>query len=179
MNKIFALATVVGAFVEPFFARTFGPGWGWRACLFVSVVPAVLVIVIRQFMPESDIWEEYRRQGKKAGGGHDFLVSLRSDRRSGVFDAVSRDVPLVAELNRLFDGDVGIAVLAELHCLDAPVERGLADLRPRREQDADVRRAEVQFHRAEVRAVTDEGHRLSGLQVEAELRPAPGAEAAL
>jgi formate dehydrogenase iron-sulfur subunit len=26
------LATLVGAFLEPFLARSFGPGWGWRAC---------------------------------------------------------------------------------------------------------------------------------------------------
>jgi len=55
-----ALATVVGAFLEPRFSAAFGPGWGWRACFFVSVLPAVLVIVIRRFMPESDVWEQSR-----------------------------------------------------------------------------------------------------------------------
>jgi MFS family permease len=75
-----ALATVVGAFLEPFFAGTFGVAWGWRACFFVSVLPAVLVIVIRRFMPESDIWEEWQRHpGRRATTGQDFLVLLRRD----------------------------------------------------------------------------------------------------
>jgi MFS family permease len=76
-----ALATVVGAFVEPFFASWFGPGWGWRACFFVSVLPALLVVAIRQFMPESDIWEEWQRHPQRsATTGHDFLMLLRRDR---------------------------------------------------------------------------------------------------
>jgi MFS family permease len=76
-----ALATVVGAFLEPFFARSFGPGWGWRACFFVSVLPAVLVVVIRRHMPESDIWEEWQRNpDRRTAAGHDFLASLRRDR---------------------------------------------------------------------------------------------------
>ncbi len=76
-----ALATVVGAFVEPLFARSFGAGWGWRACFFVSVLPALLVIVIRQFMPESDVWEEWRRHpAERPEEGSDFLAVLRRDR---------------------------------------------------------------------------------------------------
>jgi MFS family permease len=75
-----ALATVVGAFVEPFFERSFGPSWGWRACFFVSVLPAILVIVIRRFMPESDIWEEWQlHPERKAATGHDFFALLRHD----------------------------------------------------------------------------------------------------
>jgi MFS family permease len=75
-----ALATVVGAFVEPFFERSFGPGWGWRACFFVSVLPAILVIVIRRFMPESDIWEEWQRHPeRRTATGHDFFALLRRD----------------------------------------------------------------------------------------------------
>ena len=75
-----ALAAVVGGFVEPFFARSFGPSWGWRACFFVSVLPAVLVIIIRRFMPESDIWEEWQRHpDRNRMAGLDFLVMLRQD----------------------------------------------------------------------------------------------------
>jgi len=75
-----ALAAVVGGFVEPFFARSFGPGWGWRACFFVSVLPAILVVVIRRFMPESDIWEAWQREPeRRTAAGHDFLVLLRRD----------------------------------------------------------------------------------------------------
>jgi MFS family permease len=75
-----ALATVVGAFVEPLFAQSFGPSWGWRACFFVSVLPAILVVVIRRSMPESDIWEEWQRHPERnATSGHDFFRTLRQD----------------------------------------------------------------------------------------------------
>lgn len=74
------LATVVGAFVEPLFAQSFGPSWGWRACFFVSVLPAVLLIVIRRFMPESDVWEEWQRHPERRGTpGDDFFRTLRQD----------------------------------------------------------------------------------------------------
>ena len=51
-----ALASLVGAFLAPALALTFGPDWGWRACFFVSVLPALLVVLIRRHMPESDVW---------------------------------------------------------------------------------------------------------------------------
>ena len=76
-----ALAAVVGGFVEPFFARTLGPGWSWRACFFVSVLPALLVVVIRRKMPESDVWERWREHPeRRAGSGGQFFVELRRDR---------------------------------------------------------------------------------------------------
>jgi MFS family permease len=75
-----ALATAVGAFMEPFLARSLGPGWGWRACFFVSVLPGgVLVIAIRRYLPESDIWEQWQRE-KGAPGSLDFLRMLGRDR---------------------------------------------------------------------------------------------------
>jgi MFS family permease len=73
-----ALATLVGAYLEPVFARHFGPGWGWRACFFVSVLPAVLVIVVRRFMPESDIWEQWKQQPERRRAG-DFFALLGRD----------------------------------------------------------------------------------------------------
>lgn len=57
-----ALAALVGGFVEPVLAQAFGPEWGWRGCFFIALLPALLVVVIRRFMPESDVWEERRRQ---------------------------------------------------------------------------------------------------------------------
>ncbi len=51
-----ALASLVGAFAAPAFTSAFGPDWGWRACFFVSVLPALLVVLIRRHMPESDVW---------------------------------------------------------------------------------------------------------------------------
>lgn len=57
------LATLVGGFLEP--------SLGWRGCFFISILPALLVIVIRRRLPESDVWEERRKliaaEGFKAG----------------------------------------------------------------------------------------------------------------
>ncbi len=63
-----ALASVVGGFVEPALAARFGPDWGWRGCFFVSVLPAVLVVVIRKLMPESDVWLRRRSMGPRDTG---------------------------------------------------------------------------------------------------------------
>lgn len=76
------LASVVGSFLEPQFVAAFGPGWGWRACFFVSVLPAVLVVFIRNYMPESDVWESQRgRATPKATGLWDELNRDRALRR--------------------------------------------------------------------------------------------------
>ncbi len=48
-----ALASVVGGFLSPVI--------GWRACFFVSVLPALLVVFIRRGLPESDLWTERKR----------------------------------------------------------------------------------------------------------------------
>jgi MFS family permease len=56
-----ALASVVGGFVEPAFVAAFGPHAGWRACFWLSVLPALLVVIVRRSMPESDVWLARRR----------------------------------------------------------------------------------------------------------------------
>ncbi|MGB7293560.1 MAG: MFS transporter [Thermodesulfobacteriota bacterium] len=48
-----ALASIVGGFVEPVI--------GWRTCFFISVLPALLVIIVRKRLPESDIWLRRKR----------------------------------------------------------------------------------------------------------------------
>jgi MFS family permease len=50
------LAALVGAFATPAFAAAFGEGMAWRLCFFLSALPALLVVVIRTAMPESDVW---------------------------------------------------------------------------------------------------------------------------
>ena len=76
-----ALATVVGAFAEPMLAQSLGPERGWRACFLVSVIPALLVIAIRRFLPESDIWEAWQRQAaQRPRERASFLRILRQDR---------------------------------------------------------------------------------------------------
>jgi MFS family permease len=74
-----ALAAVVGGFVEPYLADRFGPGWGWRACFFLSVLPALLVVVIRRFMPESDVWEAWRRERHAPDADSGFFTALRRE----------------------------------------------------------------------------------------------------
>jgi MFS family permease len=59
-----ALAALVGGFTEPALAHLLGPGLGWRACFMLSVLPALLVVAIRRYMPESDIWLAGRHQAQ-------------------------------------------------------------------------------------------------------------------
>jgi MFS family permease len=51
------LAALMGSFFVPVF--------GWRAAFIVSSLPALLVTLIRKYMPESDVWTA----GADAGGG--------------------------------------------------------------------------------------------------------------
>jgi MFS family permease len=52
------LASIVGGFVTPLI--------GWRMCFFISIVPALLVVFIRQRLPESDVWMERKKLGHAA-----------------------------------------------------------------------------------------------------------------
>jgi MFS family permease len=74
-----ALASIVGGFVEPAFARAFGEEWGWRGCFFLAVIPALLVVIIRRSMSESDVWAEHRRRAAGARRGQ--LSLLLEDAR--------------------------------------------------------------------------------------------------
>jgi MFS family permease len=47
------IASIVGGFVEPII--------GWKACFFVSILPALLVVYIRKRLPESDVWVERKK----------------------------------------------------------------------------------------------------------------------
>lgn len=46
------LAALVGGLLSPLI--------GWRACFALSILPAFMVVVIRRFLPESDVWERTR-----------------------------------------------------------------------------------------------------------------------
>ncbi len=54
------LASIIGGFIEPTI--------GWKACFFISVIPALLVIYIRKKLPESDVWLERQRLKSREGG---------------------------------------------------------------------------------------------------------------
>jgi len=66
-----ALASVVGGFLAP--------AIGWRACFFVSLLPALLVIVIRRTLPESDLWMQQRRSEAREPG---FMTLLSVQHRA-------------------------------------------------------------------------------------------------
>jgi MFS family permease len=75
------LAAIVGGFVEPFLAARFGAYYAWRLCFLGSAAPALLVVAIRRFMPESDVWIASRRQPREgAEARHPFLNALLRDR---------------------------------------------------------------------------------------------------
>lgn len=63
------LASIVGSFVQPLFASSFGPEWGWRGCFLISVLPAILVVFIRRHMPESDVWESQAEKDRPTATG--------------------------------------------------------------------------------------------------------------
>jgi MFS family permease len=55
-----AIASVLGGFVAPLI--------GWRNAFFLSVLPALLVVYIGKYLPESDIWLEHRRTSREVRG---------------------------------------------------------------------------------------------------------------
>jgi len=55
------LASLVGGFLAP--------SIGWKACFFVSILPALLVVYIRKQLPESDVWLEHRDSLPEGAGG--------------------------------------------------------------------------------------------------------------
>ena len=76
-----ALASLVGGFAAPALGVRLGPDWGWRACFFLSVLPALLVVVIRRHMPESDVWIARRAMPGRAGGGFGEILAAPALRR--------------------------------------------------------------------------------------------------
>jgi len=65
-----ALASVVGGLLSPVI--------GWRACFFISVLPALLVLFIRKNLPESDVWISRKNRTKVSEKGQsDSVLSTR------------------------------------------------------------------------------------------------------
>jgi MFS transporter, putative metabolite:H+ symporter len=51
-------ATIAGNFLAPWI--------GWRATFMVSALPALMVVLIRSQMPESDVWQLYKKAARAA-----------------------------------------------------------------------------------------------------------------
>ena len=87
------LATAVGGFAAPVI--------GWRWCFLLSALPALLVVLIRRDMPESDLWEWERQRtldrrwqapalfGPARPAWVDEVLEPAALRRSGLFDPVA------------------------------------------------------------------------------------------
>jgi MFS family permease len=89
------LASLVGGFLAPVI--------GWKACFFVSILPAILVVYIRKRLPESDVWLERKRI--ESG---DSAVSTRSIREffkkfGSLFSPTYRRLFLQCLLLAIFD----------------------------------------------------------------------------
>ena len=67
------LASIVGGFLAP--------SIGWKACFFVSVLPALLVVYIRKRLPESDVWIERKKTALDEAG----ILKARTSLIAGQF----------------------------------------------------------------------------------------------
>jgi MFS family permease len=75
-----ALASIVGGMLSPVI--------GWRACFFVSILPALMVIYIRKKLPESDLWER-RKLLLKQGG--EILLKVTPAVKTGFFALFAKE----------------------------------------------------------------------------------------
>lgn len=57
----------VGVILASAVGGLLAPAIGWRMCFALSVLPALLVIIVRYRLPESDVWEQDRRPRSVAG----------------------------------------------------------------------------------------------------------------
>ena len=90
-----AVASIVGGFVQPTI--------GWRACFFVSVLPAVMVIWIRRRLPESDLWLRRRHLIASGAMPAQSLALERRNRFLSLFAPAYRKTFLLALLLAVFD----------------------------------------------------------------------------
>lgn len=90
-----ALASVVAGFVQPWI--------GWRGCFFVSVLPAVLVIYVRRYLPESDLWLERRRLVAAGALSPQALAAERQSKFLALFAAPYRKTFLLALVLAVLD----------------------------------------------------------------------------
>ncbi len=90
-----ALASVVGGFVLPVL--------GWRGCFMVSVLPALLVLVIRRHLPESDLWQRRQHLAKAGSLSEDVLALEGRNKFLTLFTAAYRRTFLFALVLAILD----------------------------------------------------------------------------
>lgn len=90
-----ALASVVGGFAAP--------AIGWRACFFVSVLPALLVVFIRKRLPESDMWLERKRLIAEGALSGESLASESGSKFLMLFSRAYRRLFVLSLILAIFD----------------------------------------------------------------------------
>ncbi len=90
-----ALASIVGGFFEPVI--------GWRTCFFISVLPALLVIMVRKRLPESDIWLRRKRLIDEGVRPKDSVANEDRGRFSILFSRVHRKMFILSLVLAVFD----------------------------------------------------------------------------
>lgn len=90
-----ALASVIAGFVAP--------AIGWRACFFISVLPALLVVFIRKRLPESDMWLERKRLISEGAPLKKSLEGESSNKFLMLFSRTYRGIFIQALILAIFD----------------------------------------------------------------------------
>jgi MFS family permease len=88
-----ALASIIGGFVTP--------AIGWRASFMISVIPALLVVFIRKYLPESDIW--LKRKQAAAGEPYTAIRTAWPDKFLSLFSKEHRKFFILALILATFD----------------------------------------------------------------------------
>ncbi|MGO9480591.1 MAG: MFS transporter [Candidatus Kryptoniota bacterium] len=89
------LASIIGGFLEPVV--------GWRACFFISIMPAILVIIIRRRLPESDIWARRKRVISEEGFNAGIVEQEHKNKFVLLFSAGYRRIFMQSLLLAIFD----------------------------------------------------------------------------
>jgi MFS family permease len=89
------LASLVGGFVAPEI--------GWRMSFFVSLLPALLVVVIRKRLPESDVWDEQKRSNASSARSAVSLVGERANTFLMLFSRAYRKLFIQSLVLAVFD----------------------------------------------------------------------------
>ena len=90
-----ALASIIGGFVTP--------AIGWRASFFISILPAILVIIIRKKLPESDVWIEQRKLNSEHIGSQKMLKNESVSAFTTLFSKTHRKFFILSLVLAIFD----------------------------------------------------------------------------
>lgn len=90
-----ALASVVGGLLSPVI--------GWRACFFISILPALMVVIIRRSLPESDLWLQKKEMQKQKASSGEGIKPAYSNNFLALFSKQHRRYFLLALVLAIFD----------------------------------------------------------------------------